>query len=157
MLLSLLKLILICLPFLSILFIGFVSKLKNKYKIDVDLDKPIVPYREKIRTKVQARGKYKKQSGGHGQFGDVVIDFEPIEDQTIPYVFEEKIFGGGRREIFVRHRTQKIFPISSPKRCPLIRSCSGICIAEASLPTRPAANGNGVSEIFSAKLISVLP
>lgn len=72
----------------------FVSKLKNKYKIDVDLDKPIVPYREKIRTKVQARGKYKKQSGGHGQFGDVVIDFEPIEDQTIPYVFEEKIFGG---------------------------------------------------------------
>ena len=60
----------------------------------MDLDKPIVPYREKIRTKVQARGKYKKQSGGHGQFGDVVIDFEPIEDQTIPYVFEEKIFGG---------------------------------------------------------------
>ena len=72
----------------------FVSKLKNKYKIDVDLDKPIVPYREKIRTKVQARGKYKKQSGGHGQFGDVVIDFEPVEDQTIPYIFEEKIFGG---------------------------------------------------------------
>ena len=57
----------------------FVSKLKNKYKIDVDLDKPIVPYREKIRTKVQARG---------------VIDFEPVEDQTIPYIFEEKIFGG---------------------------------------------------------------
>ena len=72
----------------------FVSKLKNKYKIDVDLDKPIVPYREKIRTKVQARGKYKKHSGGHGQFGDVVIDFEPVEDQTIPYIFEEKIFGG---------------------------------------------------------------
>ena len=72
----------------------FVSKLKNKYKIDVDLDNPIVPYREKIRTKVQARGKYKKQSGGHGQFGDVVIDFEPVEDQTIPYIFEEKIFGG---------------------------------------------------------------
>lgn len=64
--------------------------MKNKYKIDVDLDKPIVPYREKIRTKVQARGKYKKQSGGHGQFGDVVIDFEPVEDQTIPYIFEEK-------------------------------------------------------------------
>lgn len=72
----------------------FVNKLKNKYKIDVELSEPIVPYREKIRAKVQVRGKYKKQSGGHGQFGDVLMDFEPSEDPTIPYIFEEKIFGG---------------------------------------------------------------
>jgi elongation factor G len=72
----------------------FVNKLKNKYKIDVELSDPIVPYREKIRAKVQVRGKYKKQSGGHGQFGDVLMDFEPSGDMTVPYIFEEKIFGG---------------------------------------------------------------
>lgn len=72
----------------------FINKLKNKYKIDVDVFTPIIPYREKIRKKVQVRGKYKKQSGGHGQFGDVLMDFEPSEDMTLPYVFEEKIFGG---------------------------------------------------------------
>lgn len=72
----------------------FVNKLKNKFKIDVELNTPIIPYREKIRKKVQVRGKYKKQSGGHGQFGDVLMDFEPAEDITVPYVFEEKIFGG---------------------------------------------------------------
>ncbi len=72
----------------------FVNKLKNKYKIDVELSEPIVPYREKIRAKVQVRGKYKKQSGGHGQYGDVLMDFEPNDDMTVPYVFEEKIFGG---------------------------------------------------------------
>jgi len=72
----------------------FVNKLKSKYKIDIELEKTIIPYREKIRTKVQARGKYKKQSGGHGQYGDVLMDFEPSGDLTKPYIFEEKIFGG---------------------------------------------------------------
>ncbi len=72
----------------------FVSKLKTKYKIDVDLSDPIIPYREKIKDKVQVRGKYKKQSGGHGQFGDVLMDFEPAADQTKAYEFEEKIVGG---------------------------------------------------------------
>ena len=72
----------------------FVNKLKNKYKIDVELSEPIIPYREKIRGKVSIRSKYKKQSGGHGQYGDVAIDFEPSGDLTVPYVFEEKIFGG---------------------------------------------------------------
>ncbi len=72
----------------------FVNKLKTKYKIDVELSEPIIPYREKIRGKVSIRSKYKKQSGGHGQYGDVAIDFEPSGDLTIPYVFEEKIFGG---------------------------------------------------------------
>ncbi len=72
----------------------FVNKLKTKYKIDVELSEPIIPYREKIRGKVSIRSKYKKQSGGHGQYGDVAIDFEPSGDLTVPYVFEEKIFGG---------------------------------------------------------------
>ena len=46
------------------------------------------------RAKVKVQGKYKKQSGGHGQFGDVWMEFEPSGDMSKPYVFEEKIFGG---------------------------------------------------------------
>ena len=53
-----------------------VNKLKNKYKIDVELTTPIIPYRETIKGKAKVQGKYKKQSGGHGQFGDVWIEFE---------------------------------------------------------------------------------
>ena len=71
-----------------------VQKLKNKYKIEVDMLDPIIPYRETIKGKASVRGRYKKQSGGHGQFGDVVMEFEPSYDTTTQYVFEEKIFGG---------------------------------------------------------------
>ena len=71
-----------------------VQKLKNKYKIEVELMDPIIPYRETIKAKTSVRGRYKKQSGGHGQFGDVVMEFEPSYDTTTQYVFEEKIFGG---------------------------------------------------------------
>lgn len=71
-----------------------VSKLKNRYKIDVDLVKAIIPYREMIKGKIKVQGKYKKQSGGHGQYGDVWIEFEPSGDLTTAYVFEEKVFGG---------------------------------------------------------------
>lgn len=71
-----------------------VQKLKAKYKIEVDLTDPIIPYRETIKAKASARGRYKKQSGGHGQFGDVVMEFEPSYDTTTPVIFEEKIFGG---------------------------------------------------------------
>lgn len=71
-----------------------VNKLKTKYKIEVELSDPIIPYRETIKSKVKVQGKYKKQSGGHGQFGDVWIEFEPSFDMTQSYVFEEKIFGG---------------------------------------------------------------
>ena len=71
-----------------------VNKLKNKYKIEVELKDPIIPYRETIKSKTSVRGRYKKQSGGHGQFGDVVMEFEPSGDLSVPYVFEEKIFGG---------------------------------------------------------------
>ena len=55
------------------------SKLKNKFGVEVELSAPIVPYREKIRKKVSVEGKHKKQSGGHGQYGHVKMDFEPYE------------------------------------------------------------------------------
>lgn len=71
-----------------------VQKLKAKYKIEVELTDPIIPYRETIKAKASVRGRYKKQSGGHGQFGDVVMEFEPSYDTTTPVIFEEKIFGG---------------------------------------------------------------
>ena len=68
------------------------SKLKSKFNVDAELETPRVPYREAIRKKVKVQGKHKKQSGGHGQYGDVWIEFEPVESQTL--VFEENIFGG---------------------------------------------------------------
>ncbi|MCI8626433.1 MAG: elongation factor G [Lachnospiraceae bacterium] len=71
-----------------------VSKLLNRYKVEVELKKPKIPYRETLRKKVRVQGRYKKQSGGHGQFGDVHMEFEPSGDLEIPYVFEEKIVGG---------------------------------------------------------------
>lgn len=71
-----------------------VSKLKNKFKIDVKLEEVIIPYRETIRSSVTQRSKFKKQSGGHGQYGDVEIVFEPSLQLDKPYIFEEKIFGG---------------------------------------------------------------
>ena len=71
-----------------------INKLKNKYKLEASLVPLVVPYREMVKTKVRVQGKYKKQSGGSGQYGDVHMEFEPTEDITVPYVFEEKIFGG---------------------------------------------------------------
>lgn len=69
-----------------------VSKLKSKFKVSVDLKEPKVPYRETIRKKVKVEGKHKKQTGGHGQYGHVWIEFEPGTEEDL--VFEEKIFGG---------------------------------------------------------------
>ena len=69
-----------------------VSKLKAKFGADVELKAPKIAYRETIRKSVKVQGRHKKQSGGHGQFGDVWIEFEPgFEDEL---VFEEKVFGG---------------------------------------------------------------
>ena len=68
------------------------NKLKSKYKVEVELTKPKVQYRETIRSKVQAEGKHKKQSGGAGQYGHVKIEFEPCESEEM--VFEERVFGG---------------------------------------------------------------
>ena len=71
-----------------------VSKLLSRYKVEVITSKPKVAYRETIRKKVQVQGRHKKQSGGAGQFGDVIMTFEPSGDLETPYIFEEKIFGG---------------------------------------------------------------
>ncbi len=69
-----------------------VSKLKAKFGCEVVLQKPKIAYRETIRKSVKAQGRHKKQSGGHGQFGDVWIEFSPCDSDEL--VFEEKIFGG---------------------------------------------------------------
>ncbi|MDR0935872.1 MAG: elongation factor G [Oscillospiraceae bacterium] len=68
------------------------AKLKSKFGVEVELAPAKVPYREKIRKKVKVQGRHKKQSGGHGQFGDVWIEFEPGDSEDL--IFEEKIFGG---------------------------------------------------------------
>ena len=69
-----------------------VSKLKNKFNVDVILDAPKVAYRETIRSSVKVQGKHKKQSGGHGQFGDVWIEFEPADNDGLE--FAERVVGG---------------------------------------------------------------
>ena len=71
-----------------------VSKLASRYKVEIELSKPKFAFRETIRKKVEAQGKYKKQTGGHGQYGDVKMSFEPSGDLETPYVFEEQVFGG---------------------------------------------------------------
>ena len=71
-----------------------ISKLQSRYKVDVTLSQPKFAFRETLRKKVKVQGKHKKQSGGHGQYGDVIMEFEPSGDLETPYVFEEKVFGG---------------------------------------------------------------
>jgi len=69
------------------------SKLKTKFSADTTIEAPRVAYREKIRKKVKIQGKHKKQSGGHGQYGDVWVEFEPQSEQD-DLIFEVNIFGG---------------------------------------------------------------
>lgn len=69
-----------------------VAKLKAKFGVEITLETPRVAYRESIRKKCKAQGRHKKQTGGHGQFGDVWIEFEPCDSEEL--VFEEKVFGG---------------------------------------------------------------
>ena len=71
-----------------------VSKLKEDFGVEVVLSVPKIAYRETIRKKVKVQGKYKKQSGGHGQYGDVAMEFEPSGDLETPYVFAERVVGG---------------------------------------------------------------
>jgi len=67
------------------------KKLKTRYGIEVRLSEPKIPYRETIRTVANAEGKYKKQSGGHGQYGHCKVRFEPCEED---FVFGDEVVGG---------------------------------------------------------------
>ena len=71
-----------------------VSRLLNEYKVQIELSKPKVAFRETIRKKSDVEAKYKKQSGGHGQYGHVKMRFEPSGDLETPYVFEQEVVGG---------------------------------------------------------------
>ena len=71
-----------------------VSKLKERYKVEIELSKPKVAFRETIRKNSDVEGKHKKQSGGHGQYGHVKMRFEPSGDLETPYVFEQVVVGG---------------------------------------------------------------
>ncbi len=70
------------------------SRLLNEYKCQIELSKPKVAFRETIRKKADVEYKYKKQSGGHGQYGHVKMRFEPSGDLEKPYVFEQEVVGG---------------------------------------------------------------
>ena len=71
-----------------------VSKLEERYKVGITLEQPKVAFRETIRKNSDVDTKYKKQSGGHGQYGHVKMRFEPSGDLETPYVFEEEVVGG---------------------------------------------------------------
>ncbi len=70
-----------------------VSRLKDRYGVNVKLKEPRIPYRETIEKKAEAQGKYKKQTGGHGQYGDVHIRFEPLPRGS-GFEFVDAIVGG---------------------------------------------------------------
>ena len=71
-----------------------VSKLLTKYKVDVELEKPKVAFRETIRKSSDVDSKYKKQSGGHGQYGHVKMRFSPLSTLDKAYEFEQEVVGG---------------------------------------------------------------
>lgn len=71
-----------------------VRALKDKYKVEIELSKPKIAFRETLRKKSDVEYKYKKQSGGHGQYGHVKMTFEPSGDLETPYVFEQCVVGG---------------------------------------------------------------
>ncbi|AGF59301.1 elongation factor G [Clostridium saccharoperbutylacetonicum] len=77
------------------------SKIKNKYGVDVVLNLPKVPYKETIKGVADVQGKHKKQSGGHGQYGDVVIKFEPRKDGVDDLEFVDNVVGGAVPRNFI--------------------------------------------------------
>jgi elongation factor G len=77
-----------------------VSRLKKRYGVEVTLKAPKIPYRETIRGKADVQGRHKKQTGGHGQFGDCKIRVEPLP-RGANFVFENEIFGGAIPKNFI--------------------------------------------------------
>ncbi len=71
-----------------------VSKLLNEYKVEIQLATPRVAFKETIKKQSDVEYKYKKQSGGHGQYGHVKMKFEPSGEVETPYVFEQIVVGG---------------------------------------------------------------
>lgn len=78
-----------------------VDRMKSRYNVEVDMGTPKVTYRETITKKGKARYKYKKQSGGHGQYGDVDLEIEPLPRDGEDYEFVNKIFGGAIPKNFI--------------------------------------------------------
>jgi elongation factor G len=70
------------------------KKLAAKFGAEAVLQVPRIPYRESIRKKIDVQGRHKKQSGGHGQFGDVWIEFRPNDDGSTDFIFEDAVVGG---------------------------------------------------------------
>ncbi len=70
------------------------QKLKAKFGVEAQLAEPRIPYRETIRKSAKVQGRHKKQSGGHGQFGDCWVEFEPLTDASEEFVFVDKVVGG---------------------------------------------------------------
>jgi len=70
------------------------SRLANEYKVEIELTQPKVAFRETIKKKSDVESKYKKQSGGHGQYGHVKMTFEPSGNLDAPYIFEQMVVGG---------------------------------------------------------------
>lgn len=88
------------------------SMLLEKYKVEIELMRPKVAFRETIRGKSDVEYKYKKQSGGHGQYGHVKMKFEPSGDLEVPYVFEQCVVGGAVPKIIFQQwkkELQKLF------------------------------------------------
>jgi elongation factor G len=77
-----------------------VAKLKRRFGVDVLLKPPRIPYRETITTKVEAHGRHKKQTGGHGQFGDCKVRLEPLPRGSV-FEFVDEIFGGSIPRQFI--------------------------------------------------------
>ncbi len=73
----------------------FVNRLKNKYNVNIEIEKPKVPYRETIKKSAKAQGKYKKQTGGRGQYGDCWVQIDPLPlDAENDFEFVNNIVGG---------------------------------------------------------------
>lgn len=77
------------------------SKIKNKFGTDINLAEPKIPYKETIKGTADVQGKHKKQSGGHGQYGDVVIKFEPRNDGEDDLLFVDNVVGGAVPRNFI--------------------------------------------------------